>query len=45
MIASDQQAIAKVLGPSPDTKLGGAAPRDPLMVYVDGQVSGFVRKR
>jgi hypothetical protein len=45
MIASDQQVIAKDLGPSPNTDLGGAAPRDPLTVYFDGQVASFVHKR
>ena len=45
VIAADQQVIAKDLGPSPNTDLGGVAPRDPLTVYFDGQVAGFVHKR
>ena len=45
LIASDKQAIAAGLGPSPNIDLGDAAPRDPLNVYVDGQVSSFVHRR
>jgi hypothetical protein len=45
MIVADEQAIAQILGPSPNTNLGGAVPRDPLTVYFDGQVASFVRKR
>ena len=45
LIQSDEQAIIKDLGPSPVMNLGGAAPRDPLTVYLDSQVPNFVHKR
>ena len=39
-----EAAIAAALGPKPDTDLGPGAPdRDPLAVYLDAQVSKFVR--
>jgi len=45
LIQTDEQAILKDLGPAPVMNLGGAAPRDPLTVYVDSQVPNFVHKR
>lgn len=44
-LVADEQAIAATLGPNVDTSLGGTAPRDPLVVYYDGQVSQFVHAR
>ncbi len=41
-IAADEQAVVRELGPTPDMNLGGAAPRDPLTVYLDSQVPNFV---
>ncbi|HKM56084.1 MAG TPA: hypothetical protein VJY33_21940 [Isosphaeraceae bacterium] len=41
-IVADEQAIVRDLGPAPDMNLGGAAPRDPLTVYLDSQVPNFV---
>jgi hypothetical protein len=39
-----EAAIRSALGATPDTDLGpGASDRDPLAVYVDAQVSNFVR--
>ena len=32
-------------GPNVDTTLGGSVPRDPVVVYYDGQVTQFVHKR
>jgi hypothetical protein len=43
-LAADMKAIGTILGPNPDTNLGaGAADRDPLTVYYDGQAGKFVR--
>jgi hypothetical protein len=39
---ADEQAVTLDLGPSPDLSLGGATPRNPLAVYMDGQVPNFV---
>jgi hypothetical protein len=44
-IVADEEAVIKDLGPAPNSNLGGATPRDPLTVYLDGQVSNFVHKR
>jgi len=41
-IVADEEAIVQDLGPAPDMNLGGAAPRDPLTVYLDSQVPNFV---
>lgn len=43
-LQSDEKAIAAALGPNADSSLGGAVPRDPLVVYYDGQVTQFVHK-
>jgi hypothetical protein len=44
-LVADEQAITTALGPRVDTNLGGASPRDPLVVYDNGQVNQFVHKR
>jgi hypothetical protein len=44
-LVADEQAITAALGPKVDTNLGGAIPRDPLVVYYNGQVSEFIHKR
>ena len=44
-LQGDERAIATALGPNVDSALGGAAPRDPLVVYYDGQVTQFVHRR
>jgi hypothetical protein len=44
-LLADERAIAAALGPNVDTALGGAVPRDPVIVYYDGQVVQFVHKR
>jgi hypothetical protein len=44
-LQSDEQAIATALGPNVDTALGSSSPRNPLVVYYDGQVTQFVHKR
>ncbi|MGC8643290.1 MAG: hypothetical protein ACP5XB_25820 [Isosphaeraceae bacterium] len=44
-ILADEQAVIKDLGPTPDTNLGGAAPRNPLTVWLDSQVPNFVHAR
>ena len=44
-LVADEKAIDTALGPNVDTALGGAAPRDPVVVYYDGQVAQFVHKR
>ena len=41
-IVTDELAIVQDLGPTPNMNLGGAAPRDPLTVYLDSQVPSFV---
>ncbi len=45
ILVADAQAIATALGPQVDTNLGGTAPRNPLVVYYNGQVNQFVHKR
>jgi len=40
-----QQALSTALGPHVDSELGGTEPRDPVVVYFDGQVNLFVHKR
>lgn len=44
-LVADEKAVASALGPSVDSALGGAVPRNPLVVYYDGQVAQFVHKR
>ncbi len=44
-LVADEQAITTALGPHVDTDLGGSSPRDPLVVYYNGQVNQFVHKR
>jgi hypothetical protein len=44
-LIADEKAIDTALGPNVDTTLGGAVPRDPVVVYYDGQVAHFVHKR
>ena len=44
-LVADQQAINAALGPQVNTNLGGSSPRDPLVVYYNGQVNQFVHKR
>jgi hypothetical protein len=41
-IVADEQAVLQDLGPAPNMNLGGAVPRNPLTVYLDGQVPNFV---
>jgi hypothetical protein len=42
--SSANQILTSELGPSPDTDLGpGARDRDPLVVYFNGQIGGFVK--
>ena len=43
-IGQNWAALANDLGPNPDTDLGpGAADRDPLDVYYDGQINKFIK--
>jgi hypothetical protein len=44
-LLADEKAIDAALGPNVDTTLGGSIPRDPVVVYYDGQVAQFVHKR
>jgi hypothetical protein len=44
-LVADEKAIAADMGPNVNANLGGAGPRDPLVVYYDGQVAGFVHQR
>jgi hypothetical protein len=44
-LQADEQAIAAAMGPNVDTALGGALPRDSLVVYYDGLVTQFVHKK
>jgi hypothetical protein len=44
-LVADEKAINAALGPNVNTTLGGAVPRDPLVIYFNGQVSQFVHKR
>jgi hypothetical protein len=44
-LVADEKAITAALGPKVDTNLGGTGPRDPLVVYYNGQVPNFVHKR
>lgn len=42
--SSANQILTSELGPSPNTDLGpGARDRDPLVVYFNGQIGGFVK--
>jgi hypothetical protein len=44
-VLSDWKVLEFDLGPSPDTNLGpGAADRDPLEVYFNGQVDNFIKE-
>jgi hypothetical protein len=40
-----QTIISLDLGPNPDTNIWPGAPRDPLVVYYNGQIGNFVRVR
>jgi hypothetical protein len=43
-LSADEQALSADLGPTPDTNLGaGAADRDPLEVYYNGQIDRFIK--
>jgi hypothetical protein len=43
-LSRDEQALTAELGPAPDTNLGaGATNRDPLEVYYNGQIDGFIK--
>ncbi len=44
-LVADEKAIMAALGRSVDSNLGGATPRDPVVVYYNGQVTQFVHKR
>ena len=44
-LLSDQKALATALGPNVTTALGGSVPRDPVVVYYNGQVAQFVHKK
>jgi hypothetical protein len=44
-LTADQQALTTALGPHVDSQLGGTDPRDPVVVYYDGQVNQFAHKR
>ncbi len=44
-LLADAKAIVAAIGPDVDTALGGTVPRDPVVVYYDGQVAQFVHKR
>jgi hypothetical protein len=44
-LVADEKAVMAALGPIVDTSLGGATPRDPLVVYYNGQVGKFVHRR
>lgn len=44
-LQKDEQAIVNALGPNVDTVLGGSVPRDPVLVYFDGQVPQFVHRK
>jgi hypothetical protein len=41
-IVADEQAVLQDLGSATNMNLGGAVPRNPLTVYMDGQVPNFV---
>jgi hypothetical protein len=44
-LQGDEQAIATTLGPNVEPIQSESVPRDPLVVYYDGQVTQFVHKR
>jgi hypothetical protein len=44
-LVADEQALGNALGPHVDSDLGGTEPRDPVVVYYDGQVNQFAHKR
>ncbi len=44
-LLADAKAVSAALGPNVDTTLGGSVPRDPVVVYYNGQVAQFVHKR
>jgi dGTP triphosphohydrolase len=44
-LTADQQALITALGSHADSDLGGTTPRDPVVVYYQGQVNQFVHKR
>jgi hypothetical protein len=44
-LLADAKATSAALGSNVDTTVGGTVPRDPVVVYYDGQVAQFVHKR
>ena len=44
-LQADQQALTTALGAHAASDLGGSTPRDPVVVYYEGQVNQFVHKR
>jgi hypothetical protein len=44
-LTADQQALITALGSHATSDLGGSTPRDPVVVYYQGQVNQFVHKR
>ncbi len=44
-LTADQQALATALGAHATSTLGGSTPRNPVVVYYEGQLSQFVHKR
>jgi hypothetical protein len=44
-IIADEKAVSAALGPDVNTNVGASTPRDPVLVYYDGQVIGFVHKK
>jgi hypothetical protein len=44
-LAADQQALTTALGPHAESALDSTNPRDPAVVYYDGQVNQFAAKR
>jgi hypothetical protein len=44
VLSRDEQTLTAELGPNPNTNLGpGAVDRDPLEVYYNGQIRGFIK--
>jgi hypothetical protein len=44
-LTADEQALLNVLGAHASSDLGGSTPRDPVVVYYEGQVNQFVHQR
>jgi hypothetical protein len=42
---ADEKAVYAAIGGAVDTNVGASTPRNPLQVYYDGQVSGFVHNK